>query len=203
MAFAFYAFLFLFAVSGCFEPQGSLVTSANLSDSSLLTDDIDRTSDDLVYAEPLGLNSEVLSTFLNNGDDATPLGDLSELPWDNDVDPTPLIFADSNEACHLSRLRSRGGAASCVNPAGSSGDTDSDNARNTPSIDPKLLQFIDVQKMELKEICPSQPHIPYSIAVCSSSRKEDTHPFEQSWVLTHAQRGRCRSDLMIGGDSYF
>lgn len=192
MAFAFFVFLFLLAVSDCFEPQDSLFTSPDLSVSSLLTEDFDRPSDGLIYDESPELSSEAFSTPLIYGDDGTSLGDLAGLPWDNGGDESPLIFANSNDACHLSRLRTRGEATSCVNPEDSSGGTNSNSGPDTPPIDPKLLQYIDVESMELKEICPSQPHIPYSIAVCSSPDKEDIqrYPLQQTWVLTHAQRSK-------------
>lgn len=64
-------------------------------------------------------------------------------------------------------------------------------AKQYPS--PQIWRHIsNLETMELNEICPSQPHIPYSIAVCSSPNRRDIkvwpYGIGPSYVLPNSQR---------------
>lgn len=142
--------------------------------SSSITDpgDLDVTSD--VVAIPGGnLEQNIFSDDLNDAssyaDFTDPSSSLFASENNGDDNSTPLLLADSNnQGCAsetsqlLNGLRARNEA--CAN---------NDRGSSDMSLSSQLSSFINLDTMKLKAICPSQLYIPFSIAVCSSGKKNN------------------------------
>lgn len=190
----------IFAITCCVAEE------EEKEENSLFSTNIDDLSD-----TPFTDFSDDFSLFgdLEENLDGSPQADLIEsssssssssmIAWDNDEDNgTPSIFADSNQGCSsmttsqllFRRLSARGagadaGAAACDNPEGNR----ESSGLFAPTINPKVAPWVDIETMELKQICPSQLPGIYSVAVCSSGVhgdvmlwKDDAN-FDLFWAL--------------------
>lgn len=131
-------------------------------------------------------------------DDNAPYADFIDISFDPNTggDDLSPIFADSDRGCFLETsrlpidLRPRNEV--CGTPDDSS-DT------NAIPID-KVLPYINLATLELKEICPSGPFVPFGVAVCSSGRKgqgdiflwplEATQHYIPAYFLNRARRSK-------------
>lgn len=114
-------------------------------------------------------------------------------------DGTSLLFADASQGdCSFGinllpdgLKKSRRGTNACHDPGSRNGDSGT-----VLNVDPKVAPYLDIETMELNEICPPQSLInQYYIPVCSSSVKGFTKKYPpvlpMYWQLRDAQLSKC------------
>lgn len=129
-----------------------------------------------------------------------------------DNDGTSSIFADPSQGdCSFGisllpdglKKSRRGTTPSCPNPGSSNGNSDTVPGNSGVgvggtgmNVDPKVAPYLNIETMELNEICPPQSLInQYHIPVCSSSVKGYTKKYPPvlptHWQLRDAQLSKC------------
>lgn len=139
---------------------------------------------------PLNTNTDGSNSDLLGGLSLDP--DDQSLFTDTGIDDTSSMFAASNTDCSVDSSLLPGGlisrSDSCA-ATGSGGDNTGGGA--AINIDKKVTPFLNLETMELNEICPQSPINPNRIAVCSSPRRKgDTKQWPYApfhWILTNGE----------------
>lgn len=142
-------------------------------------------------------------------------------PWihfftvEQDIDDVLSTLAGSSQGdCSFSTsllpdgLKKSREVTKCHNPDSSSGEIDiisggdddivpgSNDGGAALEVNPKVAPYLNIESMELNEICPPQSLVNnYYIPVCSSPNKRDTSKrrrFPYYWQLQEAQLSKCK-----------
>lgn len=171
----------LFAITCCVAEETPLFPTTDLHDTSLF-------SDGSLFRDGENLDGSL---------QADPF-ESSMIALDNADNGIPSIYADSDQGCSTTtgqlsrRLRARGGAAgACDVPEGSRDNIDPSSGLLAPSISPKVAPFIDIETMELQQICRQYTTV-YTVAVCSSGLNGDVvlYQSDDNFDLYWAQKSK-------------